>query len=143
MDIKELKHLSDAQIADLLVLMAELDPEIAVSPDMLRAAAADPATHLFAAVEGGRIAACATLCISQSPTGRKGAIEDVVVGSAFRGRGLGRMMMEHIIEYARQKHSPIVLHLTSRPAREAANRLYRAVGMHRYDTNVYKLKLHL
>ena len=49
--------------------------------------------------------------------------------------------MEHIIAYARENLSPIVLHLTSRPFRESANRLYLAVGFQPYDTNVYKLPL--
>ena len=49
--------------------------------------------------------------------------------------------MEHIIAYSRVNLAPIVLHLTSRPFRESANRLYQAVGFRPYDTNVYKLPL--
>ncbi|MBP5504721.1 MAG: GNAT family N-acetyltransferase [Bacteroidales bacterium] len=141
MEILELNTLSDNQITDLLGLMHELDPEIAVSAAMLRAAAEDPSTHLFAAVEDSHIIGCASLCVTHSPTGAKGGIEDVVVSSACRGRHLGRALIEHILDYACRELSPIDMHLTSRPSREAANRLYQSLGFFRYDTNVYKLKL--
>ena len=142
MEIIELtKPLTALQVADLLALMPELDPEITFTADMLQAAVADPSTHQFAAVEDGHIVGTASLCVSHSPTGRKGGIEDVVVSSAFRGRHIGRLLMEHIIDYARKDLAPIVLHLTSRPFRESANRLYQAVGFRPYDTNVYKFPI--
>ena len=142
MEIIELTSpLTAQQVTDLLALMPQLDPEISYTADMLQAAVADPSTHQFAAVEDGHIVGTASLCVSHSPTGRKGGIEDVVVSSAFRGRHIGRLLMEHIIDYARKNLAPIVLHLTSRPFRESANHLYQAVGFQPYDTNVYKLKL--
>ena len=142
MEITQLHTLTAGQIRDLTALMEELDPEIAVSPEMLRAAVKDPGTRFFAVMGAdGRIVGTATLCISHSPTGRKGGIEDVVVSSACRGQGLGRRLMEHVVAYARTELSPIVLHLTSRPSRVAANALYRALGFEPYQTNVYKLPL--
>lgn len=142
MEIIELTSpLSTQQVADLLELMPELDPEISVTADMLQAAVANPSTHQFAAVEDGHIVGTASLCFSHSPTGRKGGIEDVIVSSACRGRHIGRMLMEHIIAYARKNLAPIVLHLTSRPFRESANRLYQAVGFQPYETNVYKFQI--
>lgn len=142
MEIIELTSpLSTQQVADLLELMPELDPEISVTADMLQAAVADSSTHQFAAVEDGHIIGTASLCVSHSPTGRKGGIEDVIVSSACRGRHIGRMLMEHIIDYARKNLAPIVLHLTSRPSRESANRLYQAVGFQPYETNVYKFQI--
>ncbi|MBP5675451.1 MAG: GNAT family N-acetyltransferase [Bacteroidales bacterium] len=138
MKIIELQSLSSENIEDLLGLMKELDPEKTVTAEMLQAAVAG--AHVFAAEESGRILGCATFCVTEHPLGRKGWIEDVVVSSACRGRGLGRQLVEHIIEYARGL-APIELCLTSRPAREAANKLYKAVGFNPYQTNVYKLKL--
>lgn len=142
MNIIQLHSLTPEQIRDLLGLMKELNPEIEVTAEMLEAVVADPGARFFAAIgPDGHIVGTATLCISHSPTGRKGGIEDVVVSSACRGQGLGRQLMEHIIGYARKELSPIVLHLTSRPQRVAANRLYRSLGFQPYDTNVYKLPL--
>lgn len=140
MEILELNTLSAEQTNDILALMTELDPSIAVTPAMLEDTVSDPCTHFFAAISDGRIVGCASLCVCCSPTGRKGGVEDVVVSSACRGQGLGRLLLEHIIDYARCL-SPIVLHLTSRPVRVAANKLYQSLGFHYYDTNVYKLPL--
>ena len=141
MNITELRSLTPENIEDLLGLMRELNPELHITPQMLKMAAEDPATHFFAAIEDGRIVGTASLCVSHTPTGRKGGIEDVVVSSKERGKHLGRALMEHIIGFAREKLSPIQLHLTSRPSREKANLLYQAVGFNRYETNVYKLEL--
>ena len=141
MTIIELNTLTETQAADILALMKELDAAIDVSADMLRDAAGDPSTHLFAVVEDGHVIGCASLCVSCSPTGHKGSIEDVVVSSAHRGRHIGRLLIEHILDYARRELSPIQIKLTSRPSREKANLLYQAVGFKKYDTNVYKLSL--
>ncbi len=142
MKIVELHTLDDAQVADMLALMAELDPLIAVTADMLRATAGSSQTHLFAAVDdSGKIAGCASLCVFTSPTGLKASVEDVVVGSAFRGRHLGRALLEHIISYAKANLSPVDIHLTSRPHRVAANALYRSIGFKQKETNVYILSI--
>lgn len=142
MDILELYSLTEEQGKDLLGLMEELDPEVTVTVEEMRAAVEMSGTHFFAAVDGdGHIAGCATLCVFESPTGRKAGVEDVVVGSAFRGRGLGRALMEHIIDYARTELPGTDIHLTSRPQRTAANALYRSLGFERRETNVYRLKV--
>ena len=123
----------------MLALMKVLDPEVAVTEASLRAAAECASTHLFAAVDGGRIIGTASLCVTHHPLGRKGGIEDVVVSPEARGRHIGRLLMEHIVDYARCELAPVELHLTSRPSREKANLLYQAIGFKRHETNVYKL----
>jgi len=141
MEIKEVFSLADFEISDLLELMGELTSSTPVSAEMLMEVVRDPSAHLFAAFEGEHIVGCATLCIFTSPTGRKGRIEDVVVSSSCRGQGLGRRLMEFAIDFARREYSPVQLSLTSRPSRQAANRLYQSLGFQFYDTNVYKLYL--
>ena len=140
MEIIELYTLKEQDIQDLLGLMEELDSSVKVTSEILKAAAESPETHLFAAVEDGRIIGTASLCITHHPLGLKGSVEDVVVSPQARGRHIGRKLMEHIIEYARTL-APIELHLTSRPAREKANLLYQALGFLQHNTNVYKLSL--
>ena len=146
MVIKELNTLSGQAAKDLLTLMAVLDSTVPVTVEDLQAAVRDPGTHLFVAVEEteapeGRILGTASLCVTHHPLGRKGGIEDVVVSPDAQGKHIGRRLMEHIIDYARRELSPIELHLTSRPSREAANRLYQAIGFRQHQTNVYKLEL--
>ena len=141
MEIIELHGLADAQAANLLELMKELNPALTVSAEMLRATTGADGSHLFAWVSGDRIMGTATLCVFHSPTGCKGKIEDVVVASAYRGQGLGRQLVAHAMEYAREHYAPIELSLTSNPSREKANRLYRSLGFKPYETNVYKFEI--
>ena len=64
-----------------------------------------------------------------------------MVTAEYRGQGLGRALMQRIIDFAGSKLSPIDLHLTSSPWREEANALYLDLGFEKRDTNVYKLSL--
>lgn len=100
----------------------------------------DSSSSLFLLYTEDKIAGMLTLGTYLSPTGRKAWIEDVVVDSAYRGKGYGKMLVEHAIEYARTL-SPCTLMLTSNPARIAANELYRASGFEQKITNVYKMLL--
>ena len=100
----------------------------------------DPSSTLFLLYAEGKIAGMLTLGTYLSPTGRKAWIEDVVVDSAYRGKGYGKMLVVHAIEYARTL-SPCTLMLTSNPTRIAANELYRASGFEPKITNVYRMPL--
>ncbi|MBR5950354.1 MAG: GNAT family N-acetyltransferase [Actinomycetaceae bacterium] len=71
------------------------------------------------------------------PTGKRAWVEDVVVDSAARGQGAGGQLVDAAIEYA-SSIAAKSLDLTSRPTREAANRLYRAHGFTLRETNVYR-----
>lgn len=141
MEIIELHSLTEGQMDDLRQLMRELNPDIMVSDEMLENVANAPGTHLFAALDSGHIIGCASLCVFDSPTGRKASVEDVVVLSSYRGKHIGKDLMEHLIDYARNNLGTVDLHLTSRPVRVAANGLYRALGFRQKETNVYILKI--
>lgn len=71
------------------------------------------------------------------PTGKRAWIEDVVVDGAARGQGAGGQLVDAAIEHA-SAIAAKSLDLTSRPTREAANRLYRAHGFTMRETNVYR-----
>lgn len=154
MQIVELHTLTSSQVNDLQTLMHELDPKITVTAEMLERAAKAPETLLFAAVESpatefaeglgaatGRIIGCTSLCVFHSPTGRKASIEDVVVSSGSRRQGIGRALVEHIIDFARRELAPVDLHLTSRPERVAANEMYRRLGFVRRGTIAYRMRI--
>jgi ribosomal protein S18 acetylase RimI-like enzyme len=65
-------------------------------------------------------------------------IEDVVVDAAARGHGVGAASTQAAIQLARAAGARTV-DLTSRPSREAANRLYERLGFHLRDSKVYRL----
>ena len=138
----ELCTLTEPQIADLLGLMKELNPEIPVTAAQQRRAVGAPGTRIFIAENDEKhIVGCATLCVYELPTGRKASVEDVVVSSAYRGQGIGRTLLQRIIDFAGSKLSPIDLHLTSQPSRVEANALYQDLGFQQRETNVYKMSL--
>ena len=123
-----------------LLLKQLSSQEFSFSERELAALINDSSSSLFLLFAEGKIAGMLTLGTYLSPTGRKAWIEDVVVDSAYRGKGYGKMLVEHAIEYARTL-SPCTLMLTSNPARIAANELYRASGFEQKITNVYKMSL--
>lgn len=73
------------------------------------------------------------------PTGVRAWIEDVVVDSAARGQGAGQKLTEAAVQHA-EKIGAKSVDLTSRPTREAANRLYKRCGFELRETNVYRYK---
>lgn len=129
---------------DLLESVNRLLPQLSATADLLTEEALEaiiqtPNTHLYMLLdEMQQICGMATLAVDALPTGRKAWIEDVVVDGSCRGRGYGRQMIEHLIEVSKALGVKS-LNLTSRPTREAANRLYRSCGFKQRETNVYKL----
>ncbi len=140
MRITELNTITDAQVQEVIVLMGELDPTINVTARMVKQAVEAPGTHFFTVMVEDHIVGCASLCVFESPTGRKASIEDVVVASAYRGKHLGKQLMQHVIEYAKTL-APINLQLTSRPERVAANKLYQSLGFQKRETNAYRMEI--
>ena len=142
MRIIEVKALTESQVLGVQDLIKELVPGLTVESGKLAALVAAPGTHFFAAVDDdGHVVGCATLCVFDTPTGRKACVEDVVVNPACRGQHIGRKLMEHIIDFARRELGDVELHLTSNPRRVAANNLYRSVGFQQRETNVYNLEI--
>ena len=86
---------------------------------------------------GGRIVGSLTLAVFRIPTGLRAWIEDVVVDGEARGKGVGEALNRAAIERA-QALGARTVDLTSRPSREAANRLYRRIGFVQRETNVYR-----
>lgn len=131
---------------ELISAMAKLIPQLSSSnPPPTRAQLqemiASPAiTLLIARDEGGAIVGSLTLAVFRIPTALRAWIEDVVVDAGQRGKGLGEALTRHALQAARDAGATTV-ELTSRPSREAANRLYQRIGFERRETNVYRYYL--
>lgn len=139
--IERITSADSSTVEAISLLLKQLSSqEFSFSERELAALVNDPSSTLFLLFAEDKIAGMLTLGTYLSPTGRKAWIEDVVVDSAYRGKGYGKMLVEHAIEYARTL-SPCTLMLTSNPARIAANELYRASGFEQKITNVYKMSL--
>lgn len=100
--------------------------------------AASPATVLLAARdEAGAVVGSLTLVLFRAPTGPRAWIEDVVVDTSTRGQGIGAALVLEALDRATTAGARTV-DLTSRPSREAANRLYLRLGFEQRATNVYR-----
>jgi ribosomal protein S18 acetylase RimI-like enzyme len=93
--------------------------------------------RLLVARIDGRIVGSLTLVVFPIPSGLRARIEDVVVDEAARGRGVGAALTDEALRLARELGARTV-DLTSRPSREAANRLYERLGFARRDSRVYR-----
>ena len=127
-------------IAGLLPLLSRSSP--APTWEQLEEMVDSPATTLFVARDGvaGPIVGTLTLALFRIPTGVRAWIEDVIVDPSARGRGCGEALTRAALTTAAGAGARTV-ELTSRPSREAANRLYRRMGFVARDTNVYRYEL--
>jgi ribosomal protein S18 acetylase RimI-like enzyme len=132
----------DEQLIDA---MASLIPQLSSSSppptrEQLEEIVTSGATHLLVARDDaadGAILGAMTLVVFRIPTGVRAWIEDVVVDSAARGRGVGEALNRAALDLAATRGARTV-DLTSRPSREAANRLYQRIGFVQRETNVYR-----
>lgn len=103
---------------------------------------ADPHTTLFVATADDDpecIVGVLTLVCYEVASGSKAWIEDVVVDTARRGRGVGKALVQAATEHAHFRGIERVM-LTSSPHREAARGLYRKIGFEEVKTSVFALK---
>lgn len=137
---------ADAPTAELVDALARLIPQLSASaaPPTATTVAelvGSPATRLLLARDpAAGIVGTLTLVLVRTPTGVRATIEDVVVDAAARGRGIGEALTRAAIRLAAEAGARSV-DLTSRPEREAANRLYARIGFVRRDTNLYRFGL--
>ncbi len=140
-EIHECRAVTD----DLVEAMNRLIPQLSSSNPPpgrtdLTEIVESPATTLFVARHRGRIVGALTLVAFRIPTGVRTRIEDVVVDETSRGQRVGEMLSEAALEKARRLGARST-DLTSRPSREAANRLYARMGFERRESNVYRFTL--
>ncbi|MBO7635084.1 MAG: GNAT family N-acetyltransferase [Paludibacteraceae bacterium] len=139
--IETLSTYTSQDLEDLRELLCSLSDRLELKEENLRQVIEDPHTHLYVIYsETGRIIGCATLCVATTLEGKMGHVEDVVVSPHHRGKHLGRRLMEHLLNEAKQ-YAPIQLHLTSNPKRIEANKLYQSLQFVQKETNVYQMEI--
>ncbi len=141
MDIIEVTEVSD----ELVEAFDRLIPQLSTSNpppsrEFLSHIVSSEASHLLIATEDGVIYGSLTLVIFPIPTAIRAWIEDVVVDGDARGKGVGAALNTAALDMARELGAATV-DLTSRPSREAANRLYQRLGFEARETNIYRYKI--
>lgn len=142
--VAQVKELS----SDLVTAVARLMPQLSSSASAPTAAQLEElinseASTLYVArlTPPGGIVGMLTLSVYRIPTGVNAVIEDVVVDQAARGGGVGSSLIRAALDEAKRRGARHV-DLTSRPSRDAANRLYTRVGFEKRATNVYRFTPH-
>ncbi len=134
----------DTPSLELLRAMNHLVPQLSSSSkplelgDLQRLIENDCVTLLVASDnETGKILGTLTLVVFPIPTGLRAWIEDVIVDSDARGKGIGKELVRTAVEFAESQGAKSV-DLTSRPSRVEANALYLGMGFGLRETNVYR-----
>jgi ribosomal protein S18 acetylase RimI-like enzyme len=132
--------------AELTDALTRLVPQLSTSnpppslADVEAMLASDAITQFVARDDSGAIIGVSTLAVFPIPTAKRAWIEDVIVDESARGQGVGEALTQAMIDAARELGCKTV-ELTSRPSREAANRLYQRIGFTQRETNVYRYTL--
>ena len=141
MQIEEVSHVSN----ELVEAFERLMPQLSSSNpppnrEDLEAIVSSASTILYVARDDDSLLGTLTLACFRIPTGLRAWIEDVVVDGGARARGVGEALNRAALDRARALGATTV-DLTSRPSRDAANRLYQRLGFKRRETNVYRFDL--
>lgn len=144
MDQLQIEVASEADPA-LLEALNRVLPQLTSSPKPLsladlEALIASPSAMLLIARSNHEVSGMLTLGWFPAPTGLRAFIDDVVVDGRYRGHGIGEALVRSALDHARKLKAKTV-DLTSRPSREAANRLYQRLGFQKRETNPYRFQL--
>lgn len=126
----------EAQIAALFTQLTEVREPLPVR-EVLRQP--NPAV-IFLCTEGDRVLGMGCMARYAVLSGKKGWIEDVVVASDARGQGIGRKIMDRLLEFGRSEMLVEILLFTGKQ-RKPALALYESLGFKRKNSHLLVLNL--
>ncbi|HRY62232.1 MAG TPA: GNAT family N-acetyltransferase [Candidatus Paceibacterota bacterium] len=101
----------------------------------------DSNVHGLVIEDNGNVVGHGALVVSRIPSkGLYGIVHDVVVSDQYRGQGLGRKLVNELVDLARSLKLPLIV-LTSNKARVAARNLYESIGFVEKDTGFFEMVL--
>jgi GNAT superfamily N-acetyltransferase len=119
-----------AMLAELFTLESDFQPEPDKQLRGLRLILDNPGTgRLFVVRDGAKVIAMASalITVSTAEGERVALLEDVIVDREHRGRGLGRELVEHVLNWVREQGMTRVTLLADRDNRAALD-FYRRLG---------------
>jgi GNAT superfamily N-acetyltransferase len=129
--------------AALARLLPQLNPTLPV-PDFqrLRRLVADPAVILLVAKDGEEIVGTTTVIVYTTPFWIKARLDEVVVDSGARGKGVGEALVKAALDVGRGRGAQVAELQSGRgEARRAAHRLYERMGFKIRETDVLRIVL--
>jgi GNAT superfamily N-acetyltransferase len=139
---KDLPAMADL-LAELFTLEADFQPDREKQLAGLKLILDNPALgRLFVLKVDGNITgmANALITISTAEGGRVLLLEDVIVKAEYRGAGLGRQLVEHVLAWARVEGMSRVTLLADKDNASALG-FYQRMGFHHSAMTVLRRKL--
>lgn len=141
MIIAQLRKVTKANATDLANVVAQLrGKKVHTSVVRLQKAVNDKNTVMVVAKDRTRIVGVGTLYILEGIGKRVSVIEDLVIDSDYRRRGLGENITRTLIAVAR-KRKVMRVRLTSRSVHAEAHKLYHKLGFKIKDTTVFTMDI--
>ena len=139
--------LAEHELPSLLELYKQLNPrddvlDICTAKDIWKNIEGQNIKY-FVAKEDGKIVASCYICIIPNLTrGGKsiGFIENVITDVGYRGKGIGRKIIENAIQYAREQNCYKVL-LQSGSKRTDAYGFYESIGFDGESKKAFEMRL--
>ncbi len=137
-EIRQVTEVSPDLVETWQRLLPQLSKSaVPLTAEALKGVVEGDATTMFEAVSDNQTVGYLTLAAFPTPTGIRAWIYDVVVDEAARGQGVGAQLTKAAIARA-EAIGARTIDLTSRPSREAANRLYQRAGFSLRESTVYR-----
>ncbi|MGC2165502.1 MAG: GNAT family N-acetyltransferase [Gallionella sp.] len=137
--IADLSPLADL-LAELFTQESDFFPDREKQLSGLRTILSEPVLgRLFVLRVNGNVAgmANALITVSTAEGGRVLILEDVIIGRAFRGKGMGKQLVEAVLRWAEAEGMRRVTLLTDND-NSAAQHLYRKLGFVTSDMQVMR-----
>lgn len=134
----ELNDLTENTSKEVKLLFEQLNASI----DQLdvRQVISQQETVFVACWDKGAMVGIALMATYKVISGHKGMIEDVVVNEKFRGKGIGKKLIQFLLDEAKKLQLSEIL-LFSGHHRKAAISLYTSLGFVLKDSGLYRLPL--
>ncbi|SNR44810.1 phosphinothricin acetyltransferase [Maribacter sedimenticola] len=97
-------------------------------------------TDIVICMDNNKLIGIAMMAKYKVISGHKGMIEDVVVAKTHRGKGIGRKLMEKLLDHAKSEQLQDIL-LFSGHHRTAAISLYKSLGFTLKESGLYIKKI--
>ena len=124
-------------------LLPQLNPTLQVpTAERIDALMADPDVTLVVARDGYEIVGTATVIVYTTPFWIKARLDEVVVDTSARGKGVGEAIVRKCLEIGKRKGAQVAELQSGRgPVRAAAHRLYKRIGFEVRDSDIFRITL--
>jgi len=142
-EIEEVTEATEEVHEALRRLLPQLNPTLQVpARERIERLMADPAVTLVMARDGDRIVGTATVIVYTTPYWIKARLDEVVVDSDARGRGVGEAIVRRCLDVGRRKGAQVAELQSGRgEVRAAAHRLYKRIGFQVRDSDIFRITL--